>query len=134
MMHGSCLCGTVRYEIGAPLIEMHHCHCSRCRKAHGAAFATYAQTNAADLRITAGANQVRAFHTPSQARRSFCANCGSNLFFALDAVPDAVWVTVATLDGELTMQPQAHIYVGSKAEWHAILDALPQFAALPPSE
>ncbi|HCA63195.1 MAG TPA: GFA family protein, partial [Pseudomonas sp.] len=39
---GSCLCGVVRYRIDAPIDALTHCHCKMCRKAHGAAFATYA--------------------------------------------------------------------------------------------
>src|SRR5438094_273119 len=39
---GGCLCGAVRYEIEGKLRHITHCHCGMCRKAHGAAFATYA--------------------------------------------------------------------------------------------
>ena len=39
-LHGGCLCGLVRYEIAASLGTTEHCHCSMCRKAHGAAFST----------------------------------------------------------------------------------------------
>src|SRR5436190_652026 len=36
---GSCLCGAVRYVVtGEPLLAR-YCHCSRCRKARGAAHA-----------------------------------------------------------------------------------------------
>ena len=38
---GSCLCGAVTYEVRGPFNMMVHCHCSMCRKHHGAAFATF---------------------------------------------------------------------------------------------
>ena len=38
---GSCFCGRVRYEIKGPIGPMSNCHCTDCRKSHGAAFATY---------------------------------------------------------------------------------------------
>ena len=41
MVRGSCLCGDVVWEASGKLERMSHCHCSMCRKAHGAAFATY---------------------------------------------------------------------------------------------
>jgi len=41
MTRASCLCGDVVWELDGPFELMSHCHCSRCRKAHGAAFATY---------------------------------------------------------------------------------------------
>ncbi|MGH8286041.1 MAG: GFA family protein, partial [Steroidobacteraceae bacterium] len=40
MIRGSCLCGGVRFEIDGPVGRASHCHCSMCRKAHGAAFGT----------------------------------------------------------------------------------------------
>ena len=38
MTTGSCLCGGVAFETGDQ-IELRNCHCSRCRKARGAAYA-----------------------------------------------------------------------------------------------
>ena len=51
MIRGSCLCGAIRYEIAGPFEDMRHCHCSRCRKAHGAAFSTFARTSKVALRL-----------------------------------------------------------------------------------
>jgi len=134
MIVGSCLCGAVRYEVGAPFEEMHHCHCSRCRKAHGAAFSTFARTKKAGLRFIAGEGKLRHFRSSPPVERSFCGDCGSNLLFRFDGLPDAVWVAVASLDGDPGLAPQAHIFVGSKAPWCTIADELPQFADYPPEE
>ena len=41
MATGSCLCGSIRYTLDRPIEEIDHCHCSMCRRFHGAAFATY---------------------------------------------------------------------------------------------
>ncbi len=46
IVHGSCLCKTVQWEARAPFFNMSHCHCSMCRKAHAAPFATYVGTKA----------------------------------------------------------------------------------------
>jgi hypothetical protein len=37
-VRGSCLCGGVRFEITGPLSNPMNCHCSQCRKQHGAPF------------------------------------------------------------------------------------------------
>jgi hypothetical protein len=50
MYTGSCLCGTVQYEVAGPFMMMALCHCSKCRKHHGAMFSTFA--SAPDLRPT----------------------------------------------------------------------------------
>ena len=133
MTRGSCLCGAIRYEISGPFDEMHHCHCSMCRKAHGAAFSTFARVSRASLRFLAGTEQLRHFRSSPPVQRSFCGGCGSSLLFQFDALPEVVWVAAGTLDDDPAMRPQAHIYVASKAPWFEITDDLPQHAEAPPA-
>jgi hypothetical protein len=134
MAKGSCLCGVVRYEVANPFDEMHHCHCGMCRKAHGAAFSTFARADKADFRFLAGEDKVRGFRSSPPIERSFCEACGSNLLFLFDPLPDFVWVAVGTLDEDPGLRPQAHIFTGSQAAWHTILDDLPRFEGYPPQE
>ena len=49
VLHGSCLCRGVRFEITGPLIAPSNCHCSICRKQHGAAFWSRARVRPAIL-------------------------------------------------------------------------------------
>ena len=37
---GSCLCGSVRFSVDGFCEKAANCHCSMCRKFHGAAFGT----------------------------------------------------------------------------------------------
>ena len=41
MATGTCLCGNIKFRLDGPFQMMMHCHCSRCRKHHGSAFATF---------------------------------------------------------------------------------------------
>ena len=134
LIRGSCLCGAVRYEVAEPFEEMHHCHCSRCRKAHGAAFSTFARTSKANLRFLSGEEKVRHFRSSPPVQRSFCGDCGSNLLFRFDPLPEAVWIAVGSLDEDPGLRPEAHIFVQSKAPWHVISDDLPQVPEYPPEE
>jgi hypothetical protein len=131
MNRGSCLCGAVRYEIGAAFEEMHHCHCSMCRKAHGAAFSTFARAAKDQLRIVSGEPQLKRFRSSAPVVRTFCAECGSRLFFEFDPLPEAIWIAVGSLDDDPQMRPEAHIFVASKAPWHEITDVLPRFEEYP---
>jgi hypothetical protein len=131
MIRGSCLCGGVAYEISAPLEEMHHCHCSMCRKQHGAAFSTYGQVPRTAFRFTRGEDQVRSFRSSEPVTRTFCSDCGSSLQFFFAAVPDAVWVAVGTFDDEPGRRPDGHIFVASKADWFEITDDLPRHREYP---
>jgi hypothetical protein len=45
---------------------------------------------------------------------------------------DIVVVPAGSLDTDPGVRPTAHIYVGSKANWFEITDALPQHEAAPP--
>lgn len=131
-LSGSCLCGAVRYRVTAPLEEMHHCHCSRCRKAHGAAFSTFARTAAAGLELDDRAGALAHFQSSPPVQRDFCRTCGSSLFFRFAPLPEAIWVAVGTLDGDPGMRPQAHIFAASRASWCPIADGLPRFDEYPP--
>jgi hypothetical protein len=126
MVEGSCLCGKVRYEVEGAFVEAHHCHCSRCRKAHGAAFATHACTPASGFRFVAGEVELTSYRSSPPVRRSFCRSCGSSLFFQHDAVPELMFVAVGTLDEVLpsALPIDAHCFVGSKASWWTIHDEL----------
>ena len=134
MVRGSCLCGIVRYEIAGALEEIHNCHCSRCRKAHGAAFSTFGRVAAAEFAITSGADAVRRYRSSPPVERSFCEVCGSNLTFRFEPLPDAIWVAIGTLDDDPGARPSAHIFAASKAPWHAIKDDLPAYDEYPPQD
>jgi hypothetical protein len=132
MLRGSCLCGAVRYEVAGPVHDVHHCHCGMCRKSHGGGFSTFGRVTAADFRFTAGEDQVRRFRSSPPMERSFCATCGSRLTFRFDEMPNVVWITLGTLDDDPGVQPDAHMFVASKASWDPITDALPQYPEYPP--
>src|SRR5512142_435587 len=53
-LRGKCLCGAVQYEVEGEPEWVAHCHCSLCRRHHGAAYGTYAGYPPARFRLTAG--------------------------------------------------------------------------------
>jgi hypothetical protein len=67
MLHGSCLCRGIRYEIDGELADALNCHCSMCRKAHGAAFRSRARVRAADFRLVGG-EELMTFYESSNPR------------------------------------------------------------------
>lgn len=130
-MRGSCLCGAVTYETAAPVERLGHCHCGMCRKAHGAAFATYGRVPTGAFRFTAGESRVKRYQSSTPVTRSFCADCGSNLTFAYSALPDVLWVAAGSFDEDPGVRPLWHGFVASKAPWHEISDDLKQFPEFP---
>jgi len=127
---GSCLCGTVRYEVAGPLEFVGNCHCSMCRKAHGAAYATWGILKPEDFRWVAGEQSVHHYESSPGTTRCFCGKCGSPL--AIAHAGKVGEVAVGTVDGDPGMRPREHIFVGSRARWHDITDSLPQHEEWPP--
>jgi len=132
MLRGSCLCGGVRYEISGPLSYPLNCHCSMCRKAHGAAFRSRARVKADDFRWMQGAELVTYYESSPGNHRGFCRVCGSPLLSRFDNDPRSYGLPLGALDDDPGIKPGFHVFVASKAPWYDITDELPQFAELPP--
>jgi len=131
MQHGRCLCGDVEWTAEGPLERMTHCHCSRCRKAHGTPFATYAFAPGAGFRLR-GAENVTRYATSPAFVRGFCGRCGSVLPSA--ALDGRLAVPIGSLTTDPGVRPVAHVFVASKLPWYEITDGLPQHAAFEPDE
>ena len=126
--HGQCLCGKIKYQVDAIEPKLGHCHCTMCRKFHGAAFATYGEAKSENFRWLEGEDQLKSFKADNGTLRQFCQNCGSSLTFAA-ADNDGKFVEFAlgTLDSEIDERPDVHIYTGYKANWFDITDDLPKY-------
>lgn len=129
MITGSCLCGTVSWELDGALHGMTHCHCSMCRKAHAAPFATYVNTTRDSFRWSSGEDAIVHYESSAGSVRAFCGNCGS-------VVPepvgkDRIGMPAGCLNEDPGVRPIAHIFAASKAPWHIIGDNLQQFDAYP---
>ena len=106
VLSGHCLCGAVRFQTRGLLRDVIYCHCSQCRKGHGAAFASYASVPRDALRILSGESSIRAYASSATVKREFCSECGSTLFWSRSTGEFADWVSIAlgTLDTPLPAQ------------------------------
>lgn len=130
--YGSCLCGAVRFEVEGSFERFFLCHCSFCRKDTGSAHAANLFSNAARLTWLAGENQVTTYTLPSTRHaKSFCATCGSALP-RLHAGSTSLIVPAGSLESPVTIRPDAHIFVASRADWDRELDTAPMIDRLPP--
>ncbi len=122
---GGCLCGAIRYRAEGPPKRVSNCHCSMCRRANGAAFATAAAFDPAKLTFTKGA--PTAYASSAKLERLFCPECGSSVGFRYrDREVAGIWV--ATLDDPDALPPLRHIWTRDKLAWVRIDDGLPTFA------
>ncbi len=130
-LRASCLCGSVAWEVEPPLQFMSHCHCARCRKVHGTAFATGVFAPAANLRLLCGRERIVRYESTPGNFRPFCSSCGS-VVVSLEPWNGLIVMPAGSFDDDLGVRPIAHIFVASKAPWYEITGAVPQFDAYPP--
>jgi hypothetical protein len=131
-MHlGSCLCGAVRFEVEGDFQSFYLCHCGHCRKDTGSAYAANLFASGATLRWLVGKDQITCFTLPSTRHsKCFCSTCGSALPYV---EPEGGWVVVpaGSLDSDVTLKPDAHIFGSSKAHWDNGLDEIPMMEGWP---
>lgn len=115
---GRCLCGTVQFEIDFPARWAWHDHSRASRQAHGAAYATYVGSWRKRFRITKGDKDITRFEDPaSKTVRSFCAQCGTPLFYERPRSPHMVNVSRALFESRTGRQPLYHIGIEELQEW-----------------
>ncbi|WP_083539402.1 GFA family protein [Enterovibrio coralii] len=77
-LKGSCLCGQVTIEVHGEIECAIHCHCSMCRKAHGAQFASFGVVRSENI-VIRSSGTIRKYRSSPTATRTFCECCGSNI-------------------------------------------------------
>jgi len=121
----SCLCGEVAFEVEPPFDHFLSCHCSRCRKATGAAHSTEVIVKASALRWIRGEESVARYDLP-QARSfatAFCKRCGSPMPHLTRSGREAI-VHAGAFDEPLGATPDRHAQWSSRAEWYVHGDGL----------
>jgi hypothetical protein len=123
---GACLCGAVRFRAdGAPL-AVNHCHCVQCQRSSGAGMLTWATWPLAAVRIE---GRPAAYESSPGVRRSFCARCGSTLFWQrLSGAQPRLDIAAGTFDEPDRLAPGEHIFIKSRRRWMPLCDALPAYA------
>jgi hypothetical protein len=141
-VRGRCLCGGVQFEITGPLMSPLNCHCSQCRRQHGAAFRSRVRVKVDDFRWLQGEHLVKFYETERGYLRGFCRECGSPVINrnGPNWKPPAEFpsgevqygVPLALLENP-PVRPACHTFVASKAPWFDITDDLPQYSGYPPA-
>ena len=122
MATGRCLCGAVRYEVRGPLQDVLICHCEECRRWHGH-ISAFTAARREDLAVDDG-RAVRWVDSPASdahARRGFCGECGSSLFWDAPG-RETISIAAGTLDGDAELRVTGHIYVSERADYDALPD------------
>lgn len=128
---GECLCGAITFNIKDNFLYAGYCHCSRCRKASGAAGTAIGGLAAIDFELTKGAEYIQQYTRSENSVTCFCKQCGSTLY-GEKPQSGLLHIRYGALNQTPSLPVQAHTQVASKADWYEINDQLPQFAEAPP--
>jgi len=122
---GSCLCGSVRFTATLPSKWVAHCHCTRCQRAHGAPFVTWAGFEADRVTID-DAGALCWYESDAGGSRGFCGRCGSPMFFRSERWAGELHIARALFIDPLDRAPQAHVFYETHVPWFDVADSLPK--------
>ena len=130
---GSCICGSVKYEITGEFRFFFHCHCGRCRKSTGTGHASNVILNPDAVEWMDGEDLIGSYKVPDaeRFRTVFCKNCGGPLPRVAPDLSMAV-IPAGTLDSNPEINPTGYIFGDSKAAWSCDSRELPTWAEYPP--
>jgi hypothetical protein len=128
---GSCLCGEVNFEIDGDFESFYLCHCKYCQKDTGSAHASNLFSSVAKLVWLSGQDKIKTYELPSTKHiKSFCSNCGSALP-SLQMNSKLLVVPAGSLNQDILIKPNAHIFTSSRANWEHKLEDIKSYEKLP---
>lgn len=124
---GGCICGAVRYQLAAPPMFVHACHCTWCQRETGSAFAINALVETAAVTVHGTPEEVV---TPSASGRGQrivrCRACRVALWSHYAGMgPGVSFVRAGTLDEAARITPDMHIFTASRVPWLQLPEGVP---------
>jgi hypothetical protein len=119
---GSCLCGDLRFQAQLPSKWVAHCHCSMCRRAHGAPLVTWVGFKSEAVRFDDPQSRLHWYESSPGAGRGFCSRCGTTLFFRSERWPGELHIVRSNFDGPLDREPQVHVSYDDHVPWLQVGD------------
>ena len=132
-VQGSCFCQKVKYGL-VPNEDclFQYCHCSRCRKFTGSAFAANLIIGTQYFHWLRGEEYVTSYQ-PEHTKyftTSFCSCCGSSLPW-LSKKGTVMVVPAGTLDQDPQIRPIQQIFCDYQADWYVSPSTLPKHSTTP---
>ncbi len=119
---GGCLCGAVRYRIDGPRRDVLIGHCGECQRWHGSVCAaTRVRLEQLSFADEHGLRWVDSPQSQSHARRGFCGDCGSSLFWQAPGLA-TVSIAAGTLDRPTGLRVLGHIHTAAAGDYYELPD------------
>lgn len=117
---GKCLCGEVAFTATGEAQRVSACYCSMCRKQNGGG-AFHGAELRGELTITNDAG-LKWYASSDKARRGFCKNCGSTMFWQSIVEPAFFDISLGVLDDVSGLELDTHIFVDEAACYQTLPD------------
>jgi hypothetical protein len=104
--------------VDGPLSGVTLCHCVECRRWHGHVCAmTSAHQDHLRFASDAGLRWIDSPESDAHARRGFCGECGSSLFWDAPG-EDGIWIAAGTLDPPTGLRVEGEMYTAAKSDYY----------------
>jgi len=131
-LKGGCLCGAVTFNLQGDASSFYVCHCSRCQKSTGSAYASNLFVRNAKLAWDKGKDKCVDYqHAGTRFGKRFCTHCASPLPRVIDEKNNVIQLPAGSLDGDQDFEPTAHIFTEDKKCWEDKLSQTKQWPGLP---
>ncbi|MFT5221149.1 MAG: hypothetical protein ACI9LO_001247 [Planctomycetota bacterium] len=127
---GACFCASVQYQIAGSLKDARSCHCSRCRKAFSSQASAYALVEPDEFEWLQGEELLTSYESEPGFGLRFCSKCGSTLCGTCNGSIHGV--TLGCLNGSPDIEIGYHLFVGSKATWEVLPEAVQTYEEAAP--
>ena len=115
----SCACGHLAITTKGEPELVSSCSCTDCQKRTGSAFGVTAFFNTSQFELVSG--QPKVFNRGSASGRTlamnFCPECGTTLFWNLEAYPGRVVVAAGCFADPSFPAPVRHVWAKRKHHW-----------------
>ena len=128
---GSCFCHAVKYVVTGEIKSVINCHCNKCKKMSGSAFAAIAVIEEQNLEITAGQELMSSYAITEGATKHFCGCCGTPIYNEQVKYPGLYMLQVGSLDEPALLTPRANIFCENMLPWVKGMSELTSFEQLP---
>lgn len=116
--HATCFCGQLRLSTEGEPVRISVCHCLDCQRRSGSVFAVQARFPKEGVRTEGRASRyMRTGDSGNRATFHFCPECGSTVFYELEAVPGVVAVPVGAFADPGFPPPRVSVYEERRHPW-----------------
>jgi hypothetical protein len=121
----ACACGQLAATTAGEPIRVSICHCLECQRRTGSVFGAQARFHAAAVQVTGDAKTfVRTGDSGAKISFRFCGNCGSTVWYTLEAQPEIVAIPVGAFADPGFPAPIRSVYEQRMHGWIRIPEAI----------